>query len=81
VVAAGATPGQAGYCRQARSDAYAAHISSVIGDTSRIISRFEFLSDDALGLWLCAADAVIANYREILTSGAASLAARMVFLF
>jgi len=56
------------------SDAYAAHISNIIGETSRIISRFEFLSDDALGLWLSAADAVIANYREILTSGAASLA-------
>src|SRR3954469_6597638 len=56
------------------SDAYAAHISNIIGNASRIMSRFEFLSDEALGLWLSAADAVIANYREILTSGAASLA-------
>lgn len=56
------------------SDAYATHISRAIGDASQILSRFEFLSDDALGLWLSAADVVISNYREILTSGAASLA-------
>jgi glycosyltransferase involved in cell wall biosynthesis len=55
------------------SDEYARHISHSIGDTSRIISRFEFLSDDALGFWLSAADVVISNYREIFTSGAASL--------
>lgn len=55
------------------TDEYAAHISSTIGDASQIISRFEFLSDDALGLWLSAADVVISNYREIFTSGAASL--------
>lgn len=56
------------------SDEYATHISRAIGDTSQILSRFEFLSDDALGLWLSAADVVISNYREIFTSGAASLA-------
>lgn len=56
------------------SDDYAAHLSRAVGDTPRIMTRFEFLSDDALGLWLCAADAAISNYREILTSGAASLA-------
>jgi hypothetical protein len=56
------------------SDEYAAHISRSIGDTPEILSRFEFLSDDVLGLWLSAADVVISNYREILTSGAASLA-------
>ena len=56
------------------SDEYAAHIARAIGDTPRILFRFEFLSDDALGLWLNAADAVISNYREIFTSGAASLA-------
>lgn len=55
------------------SDEYARHISRSIGNTSQIISRFEFLSDDALGLWLSAADVVISNYREIFTSGAASL--------
>jgi beta-1,4-mannosyltransferase len=56
------------------SDGYATHISRTIGDTSQILSRFEFLSDDALSLWLSAADVVISNYREIFTSGAASLA-------
>ncbi len=56
------------------SDAYATHLSRAVGDTPQILTRFEFLSDDALGLWLSAADAVISNYREILTSGAASLA-------
>lgn len=56
------------------SDEYAAQISRSIGDTSAIMSRLEFLSDDALRLWLCAADVVISNYREIFTSGAASLA-------
>jgi glycosyltransferase involved in cell wall biosynthesis len=55
------------------TDEYATHISRTIGDTSQIISRFEFLSDDALGLWLSAADVVVSNYREIFTSGAASL--------
>jgi len=54
-------------------DEYAKHILRTIGDTSQILSRFEFLSDDALGLWLSAADVVISNYREIFTSGAASL--------
>lgn len=56
------------------SDQYATQISRAIGDTSRILSRLEFLTDDALSLWLSAADLVIFNYREILTSGAASLA-------
>lgn len=56
------------------SDEYATHISRSIGDTAQILSRFEFLSDEALGLWLSAADVVISNYREIFTSGAASLA-------
>lgn len=56
------------------SDTYAAHILRCMGNTSQIISRFEFLSDEALGLWLSAADVIISNYREIFTSGAASLA-------
>lgn len=56
------------------SDEYATHISRAIGDTPQILSRLEFLSDGALGLWLSAADVVISNYREIFTSGAASLA-------
>jgi glycosyltransferase involved in cell wall biosynthesis len=56
------------------SDEYARDLSRAIGGTSQIMTRFEFLSDDALGLWLSAADAAISNYREILTSGPASLA-------
>jgi hypothetical protein len=56
------------------TDEYATQISRTIDDTSQILSRFEFLSDDALGLWLSAADLAIFNYREIFTSGAASLA-------
>ena len=56
------------------TDRYATHISRSIGDTSQILSRFEFLSDNALSLWLSAADVIISNYREIFTSGAASLA-------
>ena len=56
------------------SDTYAAHILRCMGGTSDIISSFGFLSDDALGLWLSAADVIIFNYREIFTSGAASLA-------
>jgi glycosyltransferase involved in cell wall biosynthesis len=56
------------------TDQYATQISRAIGDTSKILSRLEFLTDDALSLWLSAADLVIFNYREILTSGAASLA-------
>jgi beta-1,4-mannosyltransferase len=56
------------------SDEYAMHLFRAIGGMSQILTRFEFLSDDALGLWLSATDAAISNYREILTSGAASLA-------
>lgn len=55
------------------TDQYAAHMFRTLGDTSQILTRLEFLSDDALSLWLCAADVVIFNYREIFTSGAASL--------
>jgi glycosyltransferase involved in cell wall biosynthesis len=53
---------------------YAAQISRAIGDSAQILSRFEFLSDSALSLWLSAADVVIFNYREVFTSGAACLA-------
>lgn len=53
---------------------YAAQISRAIANSSQILSRLEFLSDSALRLWLSAADVVIFNYREIFTSGAASLA-------
>jgi beta-1,4-mannosyltransferase len=56
------------------SERYGSHISGVIGNSSQIISRLEFLPNSALGLWLSAADVIIFNYREIFTSGAASLA-------
>ena len=56
------------------SPEYAAHLASVIGDTPGITTRFGWLPDEQLRLWLCAADAAIFNYREIFTSGAANLA-------
>ncbi len=56
------------------SPEYAAHLTSFIGDTPNITTRFGWLSDEQLRLWLCAADAAIFNYREIFTSGAANLA-------
>lgn len=56
------------------SEQYGAWISRAVGSSSRIISRFEFLPDSELRLWLSAADVVIFNYLEIFTSGAACLA-------
>jgi len=56
------------------SPEYAAHLESLIGDTPGIVTRFGWLSDEQLRLWLGAADAAIFNYREIFTSGAANLA-------
>ncbi len=53
------------------SEAYGAAIQAAAGDA---ICRLGWLSDDDLGIWLSAADAVIFNYRTIFTSGAASLA-------
>lgn len=55
-------------------DTYAAHITSTIGSASDFVTRFGWLPDDQLRLWLCAADVAIFNYREIFTSGAANLA-------
>jgi beta-1,4-mannosyltransferase len=56
------------------TERYGMQIARAIADTPQILRRFEYLPDDALGLWLSAADVVICNYREILTSGAACLA-------
>jgi hypothetical protein len=53
---------------------YQAQIAAMIGDTPNIRTQFGWLSDDQLKLWLSAADAAVFNYRQILTSGAASLA-------
>jgi hypothetical protein len=54
--------------------AYGAHLASIIGDAKNIVTRFAWLPDEQLRLWLSAADAAIFNYREIFTSGAANLA-------
>lgn len=53
---------------------YQAEIRNAIGDASDIIAQFGFLPDEKLKLWLSAADAAVFNYRQIFTSGAASLA-------
>ena len=53
---------------------YAATLVALAAGDPRIHLRFDWLPDDELRLWLCAADAVIFNYREIFTSGAANLA-------
>lgn len=53
---------------------YAAQVASAIGGAMNIITDFHWQSDEKLRLWLSAADAVVFNYREIFTSGAANLA-------
>ncbi len=53
---------------------YAAHITATIGDTPGILTRFGWLPDDQLRLWLSAADVAVFNYRQIFNSGAANLA-------
>src|SRR5262245_28030255 len=53
---------------------YGSQILRRIGNTTNIIHRLNWLSDELLRLWLSAADVVIFNYREIFTSGAANLA-------
>ena len=52
---------------------YGARLSQQIGDSKNILCHFGWVSDEQLRLWLSAADAVVFNYREIFTSGAASL--------
>ncbi len=53
---------------------YGSDLTERIGDTKKILTRFAWLSDDQLRLWLCAADCTVFNYRQIFTSGAANLA-------
>jgi beta-1,4-mannosyltransferase len=53
---------------------YGATLTALAANDPRILTRLAWLPDDELRLWLCAADAVIFNYREIFTSGAANLA-------
>lgn len=56
------------------TNGYAAKIAKTIGDCKSIIIEFGWLPDEKLRLWLSAADAVLFNYREVFTSGAAGLA-------
>ncbi len=53
---------------------YAARLSGQIGDAKNIITRFTWLANEQLRLWLCAANCTVFNYRQIFTSGAANLA-------
>jgi glycosyltransferase involved in cell wall biosynthesis len=53
---------------------YRSKIEWKIGNTRNVIHRLEWLPDELLRLWLSAADVSIFNYRQIFTSGAASLA-------
>lgn len=56
------------------TDEYREHITHLTTGVPNIITRFGWLEDAQLKLWLCAADAAIFNYRTIFTSGAATLA-------
>jgi glycosyltransferase involved in cell wall biosynthesis len=56
------------------SEDYQKQITSLIGGAPDIITRFGWLDDPQLKLWLCAADVTLFNYRQIFTSGAANLA-------
>lgn len=53
---------------------YQTQITNMIGNASNIIVQFGWLPEEKLKLWLSAADAAVFNYRQIFTSGAASLA-------
>jgi beta-1,4-mannosyltransferase len=54
--------------------AYGQAITASIAGDRQILTRFGWIPDDQLRLWLSAADIVIFNYQEIFTSGAANLA-------
>jgi glycosyltransferase involved in cell wall biosynthesis len=56
------------------SSAYQAHIEEMVDEIPGVITRFGWLADEDLKLWLSAADVVLFNYRQIFTSGAANLA-------
>jgi len=53
---------------------YGTQVLSQIGQDRNVIHRFGWLSNELLRLWLSAADVTVFNYREVFTSGAASLA-------
>ena len=52
---------------------YVAQVTTLTNAADNIVTHFERLSDEELHHWLSAADCVIFNYRNIFTSGAASL--------
>lgn len=54
--------------------AYEKSLASMAEGETRIVTRFDWIPDEQLRLWLSAADVTIFNYREIFTSGAANLA-------
>jgi len=56
------------------TNTYGEAIGAMASDTFQVITRFGWLSDEALKLWLSAVDVVLFNYTSILTSGAACLA-------
>ncbi|MCE9612276.1 MAG: glycosyltransferase family 4 protein [Chthoniobacter sp.] len=53
---------------------YAARLSALAGGLAGVRLHLGWLSDEQLRVWLSAADTVLFNYRQIFTSGAASLA-------
>lgn len=57
-----------------RDAAYRAEIERLAAGIERVELRLAWLTDGELGVWLSAADAVLLNYRDIFTSGAAALA-------
>jgi beta-1,4-mannosyltransferase len=56
-----------------RDDTYRRHLSALVEATDRCSCQLDWLDDHRLSQWIGAADAVICNYRDILTSGAAML--------
>jgi glycosyltransferase involved in cell wall biosynthesis len=56
------------------TEEYGAAIQKAAAGLANVELRFGWLSDEQLAVWLSAVDAVLFNYRQIFTSGAASLA-------
>ena len=56
------------------SQQYASLIACRIGNAKNIIQNLSWISDEVLRFWLSAADVVVFNYRNVVTSGAACLA-------
>ena len=53
---------------------YATHLTGLTQELRNVSLHLDWMPDEQLRLWLSAADAVLFNYRQIFTSGAASLA-------